>query len=118
WHGAPPKKGRPQGAGLDLVAGGVRTTPGRQSRISAYLPDGDVGYRARGAPTSSRARVEACGSRRMRADLGPRHTGDRGASCATPSREVVPCRSGIGRSFAQASTSPGLLGPRRVTLAA
>ena len=99
-------------AGLIILAGGARTTR-RQSRVSAYLADGDVGYRARGAPTSSRAQVEACGSYRTRADLGPRHTGDRGASCATPSREVVLCRSGISRPFAQRSASRGLVGPRR-----
>ena len=87
--------------------------PRRQSRISAYLGDGDVGCRARGAPTSSRARVEACGSLR-RADLGPRHTVDRGASCATPSREVVLCRSAHRPPLdANALASPGPDGPRR-----
>jgi len=62
--------------------------PRRLGRISAYLGDGNVGSRARGAPTSSLAQVAACGPPLARADPTPRHTVDRGASCATPSREV------------------------------
>ena len=91
--------------------------PRRQIRISAYLGDGDVGYRARGAPTSSRARFEACGSL-PQADLGPRHTVDRGASCATPSREVMPSRSGISRCITHGRASLGPIGPRHARSAA
>ncbi len=91
--------------------------PRRQIRISPYLGADDVGYRATAAPTSSRARFEACGSLR-RADLGPRHTGDRGASCATPSREVVLCRPGVGRRRSQPHASSGPDGPGGMRLAA
>lgn len=107
------QSGRPRSSGW---RGSHR--PRQQSRISAYLVDGDVGCRATGAPTSSRARVEACGSRRMRTDLGPRHTGDRGASCATPSREVGLCRPSLDRSFARTPASPGPLSPWRARSAA
>ena len=109
--GAPKKAGhwgRPRSPGW---RGSHR--PRRQIRISPYLGDDDVGCRATGAPTSSRARFEACGSRWARADLGPRHTVDRGASCATPSREVVLCRSGMSRRLAQTHASPGPDGPGR-----
>ena len=78
-----------------------------KARLRAYLADDGVGYRARGAPTSSRARVEACSSDRARAVLGPRHTFDRGASCATPSREVVLHRSCISRPPRKRMRAPG-----------
>jgi hypothetical protein len=111
----PHEKGRPPGRPRHSGWRGSHG-PRRQSRISAYLGDGDVGYRARGAPTSSRARVEACGSL-PRADLGPRHNGDRGASCATPSREVLLYRPRASRRSTQTHASPGPDGPRRTSSA-
>src|SRR5262249_10481659 len=101
------KKGRPPWAGCTLSGWRGSHAPRRQSRISAYLAGDDVGCRATGAPTSSRARVEACGSHRSRADLGSRHTFDRGASCATPSREVLLRGSVISRLGIEAR-APGL----------
>ena len=87
---APPlKKSRPCLAGRTMPGWRGSHHPRRQSPISVYLAGGDVGCRARGAPTSSRARVEACRRHRSRADLRSRHTFDTGASCATPSREVM-----------------------------
>jgi len=105
------KKSRPSLAGSRLSGWRGSHDPRRQSRISAYLADGDVGCRATGAPTSSRARVEACGSHRSRADLGSRHTFDRGASCATPSREVMLRGSVISRLWLEARA----LGPEANT---
>jgi hypothetical protein len=100
------KKSRPSLAGSRLPGWRGSHGPRRQSRISAYLAGGDVGCRATEAPTSSRARVEACGSHRSRADLGSRHTFDRGASCATPSREVMLRGSVISRLWLEAR-APG-----------
>jgi hypothetical protein len=94
------EKGRPRRAGLDLLAG-LASHRRRQIGISVYLEDGDVGCCARGAPTSSRARDGASCSYRTNADSSPSHTGDRGASCATPSREVVPRRSTLGHAGAK-----------------
>ena len=71
------------------------------------MGDGGVGCCATGAPTSNRARVEACSSRWAQADPKSRHTVDRGASCATPSREVVPCRTRALRSSSQTNCVPG-----------
>jgi hypothetical protein len=106
-----PYKKRPA-FGADLFGSGRRGShrPRRQIGVSPYLADGDVGYRATRAPISNRARFGACDSL-GRADLGPRHTGDRGASCATPSREVVPRPSGTSR-LTQTPASPGPDGPR------
>ena len=101
----PRKKSRPLGPASSSWPAGL-ARPRRQSRIRAYLGDGDVGCRARGAPTSSRARVEACGSCVARADWVH----------ATPLTEAlhVPlhlerscCAAPAGRSVAQAHASPG-----------